>query len=61
MCQRKSVPWGLGPIEGTLSAFTFYIYEEIRAMIYAAKLVYGNEARPILEQVFYQNAKRLLR
>ena len=58
---EKAVPWGLGPIEGTLSAFTFYIYEEIRAMIYAAKLVYGNEARPILEQVFYQNAKRLLR
>lgn len=57
---EKSVPWGLGPAEGTLSAFTFYIYEEIRAMLYAAKFVYGNQVKSVLEQVFYQNAKRLL-
>lgn len=54
------VPWGLGPMKGTLPEFTFYIYEEIRAMIYAAKMVWKEDARRILEQVFYQNAKRLL-
>lgn len=57
---EERVPWGLGPAEGTWPEFTFYIYEEIRALIYGAKMVYGDKARQILNKVFYQNASRFL-
>lgn len=57
---EERAPWGLGPAEGSLSEFTFYIYEEIRALIYGAKLVYGGDAKKILNHVFFENARRLL-
>lgn len=57
---ETSVPWGLSYGGGPLTEFTFYIYEEIRAMLYASKEVFGKSEAPVLEKVFYKNAASIL-
>lgn len=57
---ETSVPWGLCYGGGPLMEFTFYIYEEIRAMLYASREVFGRAEAPVLEKVFYKNARTIL-
>jgi hypothetical protein len=57
----KMVPWGLGPGEEGLLKPTFYIYEELRAILYAAKAVYGAKQEIHLENIFYKNSSRMLK
>lgn len=48
-------PWGLGPGDPGLLDLTFYVYEELRAILYAAKAVYGGAERKHLENIFWNN------
>ncbi len=57
---ENMVPWGMGPGEAVSPHFTFYIYEEIRAMLYASKQVYGKAETDPLEKIFYKNAADIL-
>lgn len=57
---ETQVPWGLSYGSDPLKEFTFYIYEEIRAMLYASREVFGKSERTILEKIFYKNAKSIL-
>ncbi len=56
---EKPVPWGIGPLEKHSVSLTFYIYEEIRAILYATKNVYGSNETTHLEDIFYRNAERM--
>ncbi|WP_066685773.1 amidohydrolase family protein [Christensenella intestinihominis] len=55
------VPWGLGPMGGSIQEFTFYIYEEIRELLRASKAVYGQNETSHLENIFYKNAGKMLK
>jgi hypothetical protein len=55
------VPWGLCPPHRDLIPFTFYIYEELRAILYAAKAVYGKSRDTHLENIFYKNSAAMLK
>ena len=48
-------PWGLGPGSEGLLDLTYYVYEELRAILYAAKAVYGNAEGRHLENIFWNN------
>lgn len=54
------VPWGLSYGKAPGPQFTFYIYEEIRAMLYASKMIFGKEEAPVLKKIFYENALSIL-
>jgi hypothetical protein len=56
----KPVPWGLCPLGESLVSFTFYIYEELRAILYATKAVYGKNRDAHLENIFYNNSSIML-
>lgn len=58
---EKTVPWGLGPIKKGCVNFTFYIYEEIRALLYATKAVFGNKEENALELIMCENAKKIMK
>ena len=58
---EQMVPWGLGPMQPGFAHFTFYIYEELRAMLYASKAVYGAGEAAALEKMLCQNAAQILR
>lgn len=53
------VPWGLSAMTEGLLDLTFYIYEEIRAILYASKAVYGSGEREHLNRIFYGNSRRM--
>lgn len=55
----KMVPWGLSALTDELLDLTFYVYEEIRAVLYASKAVYGNDEAEHLNRIFYGNARRM--
>lgn len=57
---ENTTPWGLGPINPNLADFTFYVYEEVRAILYASRAVYGGMEKEHLERIFYLNAKKIL-
>ncbi|MCC8181351.1 MAG: hypothetical protein LIP23_10660 [Planctomycetes bacterium] len=48
-------PWGLGPGSEDLLDLTFYVYEELRAILYAANAVYGRNEDRHIENIFYNN------
>lgn len=52
-------PWGLSAMQEGLLDLTFYIYEEIRAILYASKAVYGENEEEHLNRIFYGNARRM--
>lgn len=56
----RIAPWGLSPTNEKLVDFTFFVYEEIRAILYASKTVYVNAEEKQLENIFYLNSKELL-
>lgn len=62
-CYVTAVPseWGFGTLNQNLVKFTFYLYEELRALLYASKIVYGNSEKSHLERICYLNAMRLLK
>jgi len=49
--------WALAPVNKELVNFTLYIYEEIRALLYAIKNVKGKYYDSWLEKIFYNNFK----
>jgi predicted TIM-barrel fold metal-dependent hydrolase len=55
----KVVPWGIGPIDENLLDLTYYLYEEIRSIIYAVKAAYPNNQDKSLENIFYNNSKNI--
>lgn len=56
----EKVPWGLGPgTEGMLD-LTYYLYEELRAVLYASRKVYGKNERDFLNRFFCKNFQALL-
>ncbi len=57
----KITPWGLGPMDEKFIDLTFYVFEEIRAMLYATRAVYGNFEEKHLEKIFYLNALGLIK
>ena len=58
---NKLLPWGFGLINEDLAELTFIIYEEIRAILYAYKSVYGRDQDRHLERFFFSNADQILR
>ncbi len=48
-------PWGLGPGDEGLLDLTFYVYEELRAILYATQAVYGAAETGHLENIFWNN------
>lgn len=48
-------PWGLGPGAEGLLDLTFYVYEELRAILYATKAVYGAREDSHVENIFWNN------
>ena len=50
------VPWGISPMRGHRIDLTFYVYEQLRALIRAADAVYGKAAHAALQRIFYDNA-----
>ena len=55
-----TVPWGLGPMKEGFVDLTYYVYEQIRAMLYAAANVYGRNEERHIENIFHMNAMRVL-
>lgn len=53
------VPWGLSAMTEGFLDLTFYVYEEIRAILYASKSVYGSGEREHLNRIFYGNSRRM--
>ncbi len=53
-------PWGLSSINENLLDLTFYIYEEIRAILYASSTVYGLREEVHLQDIFFNNMAKLL-
>lgn len=58
---EKMVPWGLGPGRENFLKLTFYLYEEIRAILYASRVVYGKSEEKALEKIFFANMQGILR
>lgn len=57
----SAAPWGLAPGAEGLLDLTFYAYEELRAILYAARAVYGAEEERNLENIFYNNMAAFLK
>lgn len=51
----RTAPWGLGPGSEGLLDLTFFVYEELRAILYAAGAVYGRDEARHLENIFWNN------
>jgi hypothetical protein len=56
----SGVPWGIGPISPSLLDLTFYVYEELRAILYASKAVYGAREQVHLQDIFFRNSAEML-
>lgn len=57
----KMTQWGLGPMKDNFVDLTFYVYEEIRAILHASRLIYSTREERHLENIFYLNAKKILK
>lgn len=57
----RQVPWGFGPGREGLAELTFLVYEELRAVRYAMRRVYGERCAEPAERFFCGNAKRVFR
>jgi hypothetical protein len=55
------VPWGISAITPSLLDLTFYVYEELRAILYATKAVYGANEQIHLQNIFFNNSAKMLR
>lgn len=53
-------PWGIAPAKEGFVDFTYYFYEQLRALLFASKSVYGAKEERHLENIFYRNALRLM-
>ncbi len=49
------VPWGLAPGAADLLDLSYYLYEEFRAILYAARAVYGDGETRHLQNIFWNN------
>ncbi len=58
---KTNAPWGLSSINEDLLDLTFYIYEEIRALLYASSVVYGSNEQKHIENICFNNMSRLLK
>lgn len=56
---RERVPWGLGPGKEGLLDLTYYLYEELRAILYASKKIYGRSERSALDGFFCKNFQQI--
>lgn len=52
--------WGLSSINESLLDLTYYLYEELRAILYASSLVYGSKEEKHLENIFFNNMAMLI-
>jgi len=57
---NKLFPWGFGLVNEELADLTFVVYEELRAILHAFKVVYGLNEEKHIERFFFSNAKKIL-